>query len=76
MVILWVDESLIAGTQAFLNEENLECKSFMSKARKLLNEIPFLFIGLKITYRRSGEKSIRQQNEENGHHSADDRKRV
>lgn len=60
MVSLQVHDSLIVGTQTFLNEESLITKSVTTNPRKNLSEEPILFNGLEITCLRSAEIFIRQ----------------
>lgn len=61
MVIIQVDDSLIACTQKFLNDDDSESISFLSKPRQCVSENPALLNGLEISCQGSGEISIRQQ---------------
>lgn len=61
MIILRVDDSVIAEMLRFLKSEDIESKSFLSKRRKPGNSKRPFFSGLDISCNRSGEAFIRQQ---------------
>lgn len=54
-MILQVDDSLITGSQSFLNDQDTESIAFLSNPRQLLIWEPMLFNGLEIFLKDEGQ---------------------
>lgn len=66
MVILQVDDSLIAGSQIFLTDEDSASKAFLSKPRQRIGRKAICFNGLEICEKEGGTLSINQRRKIDG----------